>query len=84
MSGHQGHDGRDYFGREIKPGQTVAQAYNLGRSAAIKVRKVFRVNPNGSVSLEPGPDDWSKQRSTVLFSGRLVILSEAGVEYPVV
>lgn len=64
-------DGRDLIGRDLKVGQTVVKATVMGRSPALEVRKVTRVDETGIYL-----DGWHQP---VAYSGRLFII-EGGIE----
>lgn len=63
-------DGLDLVGRELRVGQTVVKATVMGRSPALEIRKVTRVDQAGIYL-----DGWHQP---VAYSGRLFIIEDGG------
>ena len=69
----------DVRGHEIKQGDILATAFNLGRCAALGLREVLEVRPDGKLSVGPvdidgAPTSYSK--GTIQYPARSIIINK--------
>lgn len=68
-------DGKDYYGRELKVGQTVIQASRVNKSPVLQERTVARV-AFGTVWLNPLDGSLEPKGSPQRYTGRLLIVKD--------